>query len=688
MLQWLAFPWVRYVVWLIAGILLAFSYPEHQVVALTVGVVLVFMYLVAVWQFKTNHQAEQLGLGVLAFLLLLSLGYWRTASALQEQSPQGSAAQYWYIYVDQAPEETAKRYRVAATIQELNTEAGTSRVMVYLPKGQEQPVPGQVLLAKARLQEVSAPLNPHEFDYKSYLASQKIHHQLFVQSFVPLEKVSVQSFWKITALESRAYLLEVINRFLPDKEAVAVVKAMVLGQRSALDRTLRQAYADAGVMHVLAVSGLHVGMVFFLMSLLFAPLQHSLGKRIFWLALTLLVLWCYAWLTGLAPSAQRASVMFSIIAIGKAIQRRGNIYNSIGISAFILLLIDPLLIRQVGFQLSYLAVLGIVYLQPRISAWYQPGNAFKKKLWELFSVSLAAQLATFPLGLYYFHQFPTYFFIGNFLAVPLAFCILYGTLLLMVLHWIPLLGLAIGWLVNVLVLGLNYWVSLTEQLPLSTLTATITAPETALLYLCIISVLLFFRQRSFSWAVVSFSLMLLLASLGLMRAHTVKSQQSLTIFQIPGHTLMQFVHGQQEVLISLGERPEQQQLAYHVEPARIHAGLPPLREDQALPQAFTLPQTRYDGVRVIVWHGMRLAIVEGKELKIPALREQLEVDILLLRNNPALSLQTLAALFKPKAVVVDASNGRFFRRQVEYEANSLLLPLHITAEKGAYQYFL
>lgn len=687
MQKWLAFPWIRYVAWLLSGILLAHLVSGGEGVALWTSGLLALIFIGFAWCLKKNAPLYQFARGILAFGLLLCFGYWRTSQEIRPAIAINPDQEHWYIQVEQTPVETARSYRFTALLWSSQAQADRIRGIVYLSRNQQKPAVGEVLLAKARVQAVPGPLNPYEFDYRSYLATQSIHYQVYVQAFLPLPNQISTSFWRRIANTSKDYLLAVITRFIPAPETAGVVKAMVLGERSALDRTLRQAYADAGVMHVLAVSGLHVGMIFFLMTLVFRPLQKTMHMRLLWLALTLLVLWCYAWLTGLAPSAQRASVMFSIIAVGKAIQRRGNIYNSIGISAFILLVIDPLLIRQVGFQLSYLAVLGIVYLQPRISKLYQPNHAWIKKVWELFSVSLAAQVATFPLGIFYFHQFPTYFFVGNFLAVPLAFAILYSTLGLLVVHWVPGLGTVVGWIVHGLVLGLNEWVRFTERLPLSKMTGMITAPETILLYLCILAVLLLVRVRSFTWGMASFALLILLAMSGLVRTYSIRTQRQLTIYQIPGHTLLHFVRGQQEVALSFGEKPSMQQLSYHVEPARIHAGLSSMGEGRELPHDFTIAQSDHKGFHIIVWEGKRIVVIED------AMPEEIRlsgeaVDILLLRNSAAIDLEKLVENLAPKVVVVDASNSRRYREQIKSKANVLLLPLHITSEQGAYHHQL
>ena len=690
MQQWLAFPWVRYLLWLIAGILMAFHLKIDNQWIKYISLAFAVCYLLSFFVLKQNKTVAQLSWGILACGMLVVLGYTRTASSLQVQHPAALQAAYWWVEVTQEAVLTPKSYRFKASVTAAEQNELPIAAVVYIPhaKAAFLPEPGQQLLVKAKLQRVAEPLNPYEFNNREYLAMQGVHYQLFATAVVKAHNEEhVGAVAKRTAFRSKNYLLQIIEGFIQEQQAEAVVKAMVLGDRSRLDNSLRQAYADAGVMHVLAVSGLHVGMVYLIIGLLFPYLQKKSRQRIAWLVLALLVLWSYAWLTGMAPSTMRATLMFSMIAIAKAMRRKGNIYNSIAFSAFLLLLWDPLLIKQVGFQLSYLAVIGIVYLQPRISSWYQPKSSWKRKPWELLSVTLAAQLATFPLGLYYFHQFPTYFIIGNLLAVPLAFLILYSTLLLLLFHWVPFLNLVLGWLVSFFALVLNSWVQLTEQLPSSRLVAAISSMDVVLVYAILISLLLLIRLRSYGWSVVNFSLLLLLAISGIQRANQLRRQQHLTIYQIPGYTLLHFVNGQQELLLPVGESPDQQQLSYHVEPARLQAGLEPLPKDGALPQDFIIPQSSLGATKIFIWNGLKIAVIEGgQEVVLP--EAPVPVDLLLLRKNPPLSLEQLREVYPFKLLLLDASNSQHYRLKTKSKANSLHLRYHITSEQGAYHHQL
>ncbi|EMR02024.1 ComEC/Rec2 family competence protein [Cesiribacter andamanensis] len=686
MYHWLAFVWVRYVLWLLLGILLGFALPGYGRVVFWTCLLIALLYIGLAASRRINQPANQLGWGLTAFLLVLLLGFWRAQEARQPPALPEDAGDYWWALAEEPAVETPNSYRFQARIVQAAGADQEVRAMVYLPKAAEGglPVPGEGLLLKGRAQAVPAPFNPHEFDYRRYLASLGIYHQFFAQAYVRGQAPPLAvSPWEQLAFRSRRYFKGVVERFVGQQEAAAVVAAMVLGQRSELNRSLRQAYADAGVMHVLAVSGLHVGLVFAVLLWLLRYLQGSFWRRLLWLVVALLLLWSYAWLTGLSPSAQRATWMFSIIALGKLSVRKGNIYNSIALSAFILLLWNPLLLLQVGFQLSYAAVIGIVYLQPRISRLYMPRHRWIRRIWELMAVTLAAQLATFPLGLYYFNQFPTYFFMGNLLAIPLATLILYTTLLLMVLHWLPGISLVLGWLVTGLTQLLNFWVHLTEQLPGSRLVATIDTPQVLLLYGSLLALLLMLRLRSFGWSMFSLGVLGVLGLSLMGHVHSRRTQKLLTIYQIPGHSLLHLARGPEELLLPFGELPKQQQLSFHVEPSRIHAGFDTPLQLQQLPDDFRPPLAKAAGFTLLAWEGIRLAVVEEALATPPA--RPLPVDVVLIRNNARLDLQQLPAYFAPTHLVLDASNSQRYRQRARQAADTLGLPLHITSEQGAFR---
>ncbi len=227
----------------------------------------------------------------------------------------------------------------------------------------------------------------------------------------------------------------------------SIAAALLLGQQQDIRKDVKQDYQMAGAVHVLAVSGLHVGFVALFINFFTGRLPKTRRNRFIGLMATLLGLWCFAFITGLTPSVVRAATMFSFIAGGINIRRITNIYNTLFVSAFLILLFKPSFLFDVGFQLSYTAVFSIVWLQPMFSKVWLPKYKILKYLWDLITVSVAAQIGTLPLLLYYFHQFPGLFIVTNILVIPLLTIVMFIGIIVV---FLAALGLVIPYSVDVL----------------------------------------------------------------------------------------------------------------------------------------------------------------------------------------------------------------------------------------------
>ncbi|TNE80218.1 MAG: ComEC family competence protein [Bacteroidetes bacterium] len=289
---------------------------------------------------------------------------------------------------------------------------------------------------RCKLERPQAALFPGFFDYREYLHNKGISLTAFVREDMQTLGPNPQFRIKTTALAWQAKLARRIDQAIPKTEDRAILKAMLLGDQQDLDNELRSGFAQTGTLHLLAVSGMHVGILYLLIGFALKPIRNK------WLQLflSLLLLWTYAFLTGLSPSVQRAVTMFSMLGIGKTWGRGSSIYNALAFAAFALVLADPYSMLQLGFQLSFLAVLGIVLFTPLFERLWSPENKWLQKLRTLLSVSLAAQVSTTLLSLYYFHHFPTWFLLSNVLLVPLAAPLMCGGIALLILQDIPILG--------------------------------------------------------------------------------------------------------------------------------------------------------------------------------------------------------------------------------------------------------
>lgn len=395
---------------------------------------------------------------------------------------------------------------------------------------------------------ISPPQNPSEFNYQKYLRRLGIKNQFYLPSS------SIEEFSKRTEITSteyfekfRAYNLSQLQSLGITGEVFGVVSALVFGQKDYLDPELYNAFGAAGATHVLAVSGLHVGLIYLILAWMFKPLLKNKYTKWLSLFLILLGLWFYAALTGFSPSVLRACTMFSFISVANISSSGSNIFNTLAASALFLLLLQPGLIMEVGFQLSYSAVLGILMIQPWLYKLFFVKFIVLDKAWQIVTVSIAAQAGTFPLALLYFHQFPNYFIISNLFVIPLATVILYLTLLTLFLSFIPILSLVselLAYLLNYAVLFLNKSIKLVENLPFAkTEGIDISIWECFILYGIIGFLILTLVNKSYSAVKWSLGLLLLLSALQCKELVKQHSQRSLHVHLIKNERAISILEG-------------------------------------------------------------------------------------------------------------------------------------------------
>jgi len=404
---------------------------------------------------------------------------------------------------------------------------------------------GDHILIKSAWESVAGPTNPAQFNYKEFLKNKGIFHQTYLTKQKWESKNQNSGFSiKRYSLNLREKSLNMLKKLGFKDEVLSVSSALLLGDKDLLERETVLMYSSSGAMHVLAVSGLHVGIIFLAFSyLLFFLDKIKYGKYIK-AFLLILILWGYALFTGMSASVLRASTMFSFVIIGGVLNRRTNIYNTLAASAFLLLIIDPLIIMQVGFQLSYIAVIGIVYLQPKIYKLFYFNNWFMDKIWIISSVSIAAQIATFPLGMYYFHQYPNYFLLSNLFVIPLATLILNLSLIMFFTSIFPFISEFIGSLVRFLVELLNSSIGLVNKLPYSlNLGIDISFFETLLLYIFITIFLISVINKRFKYIKLSFFLMIVFMSFQIKEMNNTYKQKKIIFYDIPKGTAIDFVDG-------------------------------------------------------------------------------------------------------------------------------------------------
>jgi len=324
-------------------------------------------------------------------------------------------------------------FDLTCSIHEGRAQAISGKVLCYLKHDEGDLLLGdEMVIGTEKLNRIEPPTNPGEFDYARYMANQNIYHRVFLESHD----------YQFTGANKRTQFQQFIDHartsirnslaYMDDKPR-SLAKALLIGQKDDLSQETKTEFSKTGAMHVLAVSGLHVGIIFWILDkVLSFLLAVRFGRQLKLIGL-IAGLWLYALLTGLPPSVLRAALMFSIVAFGAQLKRPRNTLSNVLLAAFVIMVCWPNLLFDVGFQLSFSAVFGIIILQPRIANWWRVKNRLLRFIWSITSVSVAAQLATLPITLYYFHQFPTWFLISNLVAIPSAFLVVSGGVILQVL---------------------------------------------------------------------------------------------------------------------------------------------------------------------------------------------------------------------------------------------------------------
>jgi competence protein ComEC len=399
-------------------------------------------------------------------------------SVTAAQRPQNSRYHFSHLVRDHkdtvilqtlhVPLMTAKGLKTEVRVLSVNGHPTTGKAMAFLSSSFRDSLlpPGTALLTIVQCAIPDAQVNPFAFDYKQYLMRKYITHTVYLTAENVLAISLEQKIpWHARGEYWRESMLTIMKKYTYDDQVFGILSALVLGKTDAMDDDIMSHYSTAGAVHILAVSGLHVGLVYALLQPVFARLFAKRKGRWIKSLLPLALLWAFAGITGFSASVLRAAVMFSFFILADSFSMKGNPVNTLCASAVLLLAVNPMYVFDVGFQLSYAAVAGIVILQKKVARLVVIPNKWANQLWNLMAVSIVAQLATMPVTLVYFQQWPTYFLLSNLVAVPLSTLVLYIELALLMLHPIEPVAHLLGNLGCSVTLYMNEYVAWCSSLP-------------------------------------------------------------------------------------------------------------------------------------------------------------------------------------------------------------------------------
>ncbi|MCF8238436.1 MAG: ComEC family competence protein [Saprospiraceae bacterium] len=442
--SWHPYPLVRLLLPFVAGILIA----DNLQWSCPITLLICFLLSLTLWSQLSLSPRQNRAYGF-AWLVWVSLA---GTTFLACHHPY-QAADHWVftpVAVAESPPQWSGKIRDLATtdrwqrvtldVDSLTLDdrpyAVSGRLLAYLDAAQNQGFQvGQTIHFTGRPAPLPPPSDPFGFDWRRYQYVRGVTHQVFVRG--PAHFDEIQDSWRSVLNDTRQHIQSSLTELIQDTTARQLLSALMLGARDELGDGVNQAYQASGAVHILAVSGLHVGLVAGFALILFGFFWPS--RRNSWMVAlpTVLLVWLYIGLTGAADSAMRAGVLFSFLLLGRALSRYAEPLNLLAGAALLLILIDPWMIFHVGFQLSVMAVAGIVVLHPLIFRAWTPPDRISRFFWNLASITLSAQVATVMISLFYFHQFPTYFLLSGLFVVPLSGLLLGSGWIMILLHLLP-----------------------------------------------------------------------------------------------------------------------------------------------------------------------------------------------------------------------------------------------------------
>ena len=706
------YPFVRYTILLIIGIYLYNLLPVLNL-SLFTGIGIAFFFIYSFLFIFRQRIRNQLFTGIIGGLFLIFTGYFLSFLRIennrsQHYSHQIGKFEFFEVVVDNLVEEKDNSWKTIGIVHSIisnNSILPTSgKILLYFDnKTIEKPKYGEMFFVKGKPQEIVSPKNPEEFDYQNYMRRQNISYQQYLRA-ENLEKVGNKPSDNLTnfALRINAHADSILTTFVEGKYQYGVANAMILGQRDDLSNDLMQAYSAAGAIHVLSVSGLHVGVIYVVLLWIFGFLKkrEKYGKISFFF-LIFSILWFYAFVTGLSSPVLRSSIMFSIFLIAETFNKNKDGYNTTALSAFLILLYNPNFLFNVGFQLSYLAVFGMIYFQPKLNpiividknkSWF---HWLGDRTWKVTTVAVAAQIATFPITIYYFHQFPNFFIFANPIVILLSSIVLICGLSYVIIASIFLyfdfivIAQFLGQCLKYTILWLNETVLFFEKIPYSiTKFLWISTYEMWLLYSLIFGFIALWKTRKFTWVWINCGIVCTLILLNILENFQRKDQALLTILSTPKHTAITLVEGKNALL--LGDKAfldSRKDVGFRVNNYWSSHGVRDTLKINLLEKYNSLNNTikiqSRDSIAVITWKQKTLLWI-GKNLKHKDLEiKNASFDYLILANKSVKDLNQIIGKVQFENLIIDGSYTRFYADKLSTQAEELGLKYYDLSRSGA-----
>lgn len=556
--------------------------------------------------------------------------------------------------------------RYVAIVKQLDKKESSGKLLInfYKSKLTEKLEIGSNLQIKGAIFKHKPINNPDQFDYGNYLIQKSILAQMYVDGYdVKVSSKIDTDFWYYSD-QLRTKIIENLRKSGFANDELNVVAALILGQQQDISPEILHDYQFAGAIHILSVSGLHIGFILLFITFLLKPLPKNKFGSYLKLGIVLCSLWSFAVLAGLSPSVVRSVTMFSFVAVGMHLKRRTNVFHTLLVSIFFILLFQPAFLFDVGFQLSYVALFFILWLQPLLSGLWIPKNKILSYFWDILTVSFAAQIGAFPLSIYYFHQFPGLFFITNLIVLPGLGIIMALGVFVMVLAafgYVPiLLSKTLEWSVFLLNKTIN-WVASFERFIIQDIPFNIYLLIGS--NLLIVTLIIWFKKPSYNKMIAVLASVIVLQITYFGTIWSIQNRKELIVFNVKKSTLIGERIGKNVTLFSKDSVQKNNMIKSY------------------LVANFSTVKTQKAIQNLTYFNNKKILILDS----LGVYSDNIKPNILVITHSPKLNLDRLFQKFRPELVVADASNYKTYMKIWKATCEKQKIPFHATGEKGFYR---
>lgn len=673
----LQFPLARITIGFTIGILAAFYLKPEQIIVF--GLLFISLLILVISYFvQKNTFTNAIYFGIATYIVSFFIGtttqiihtdYYKKNNYIH-QSSFFEKPHLLSVVIREKIKSTTSNDRYIALINRIDNKKYSGRILLNVRKD-SMSLPfetGTFLHIKGTAYKNKPPNNPNQFDYSAYLEKKQIYAQLYTdKESINIGSESKKDIWYYSS-KLRTAIIHNLQKSNFNKTELNVALALIMGQKQDLSPEILQDYQYAGAIHILSVSGLHIGFILLFITFLLKPIPNT--RKGSFLKLTLIVasLFSFALIAGMAPSVVRSVTMFSFVAIGYHLRRSVNIYHTILVSIFLILLFQPSFLFDVGFQLSYIALFFIIWFQPLLGSIWSPKTKPLRYIWGILTVSFAAQIGTLPLSIYYFHQFPGLFFITNLVIIPLlSFLMILGVLVMVLaaFDFVPLLlSKPLEWGIFILNKIINTIASF-EQFIIRDIPFNLYLMFSY--YLAILTAIIWFKKPNYSKLIIVLIAILTLQFTYIKTQWESKNQREWVIFNLKKNTMITERNGESVILFAKDSI---------LKTANNNSVL-----KSYLVANFSTLKNKKKIKNTAFFMNNKILILDS----LATYPTGIKPDIILITQSPRINIDRMLHHLKPKMVVADASNYKTLQKDWKASCEKQKIPFHAVGEKGFFK---